>query len=296
MAQMDDGRGARPVPRKRLPVEEAQRAAREQQEEQEAAMAAQQRQADDAALQQALARQLTQSAYREFGGGSVGPDELALDGHGRIPFADRRQEVAATTERMASEGIGAMEARTILRQHEADLANAAADPQVSAVHAEQLGFMASSHRRAANAWERGRVEAGELPANEHLPTEVADLFDEQVEMETLREGLSLASGIQFAEPGELAFDVPGYDEVGRAVEAVEPEQGVASAAVRGFAQGASARLQVERGGLGPRARARMERHPELAEAAGPVSRMDALEARTAWPEPEAQEGPGLGRR
>lgn len=244
----------------------------------------------------AMARQLAQSAFRVYGGGPS-LDDFAVTDPRQVQFRAGTSKVPDTTAQMQAEGISPLEIRTILRQHEADLGNVTADGSLNAIQAEQVMFVASSTRREVNAWERGEVAAGRLAQNPHLPSHEADLLDEQVELETLREGLSVASGIQFVDPATVSFDVPGYDASGQlesaqaGAEAGRESSDVMTAAGQGFARGAL-------GQLGPKARARLEKHPELAEGMGSRNPAERLAERTAHikePEPQAEEDLGWGR-
>lgn len=225
------------------------------------------------ALEQVMARQMSQSTFRMEGGGPT-PEDFARTADGQIPFRSGLSGVHNTARAMQADGFGSMDVRTILRQHESDLGAVAASRDLDPVQAEQVGFAASDHRRQVNGWERSEISAGRLSANPHLPSAEADLLDEQVELETLREGLSVSSGIQFADPAQLSFQVPGYDLQGQLDAPGVPT-------------------------LGPKATARLAKHPQLAEAIGGPTGVEAdLEARTAHIQsssPEAEEGYGMGR-
>lgn len=71
------------------------------------------------------------------------------------------------------------------------------------------------------------------------------------------------------------------------------------AAVQGFSMGAASRLQASQGEpkpLGPKAQARLERHPEIAEAmGGPTGPVAEMERRTAGIQAPEVDDEGLGR-
>lgn len=213
-----------------------------------------------------VSRQLTQSVWRSYGG-APRADELGLGPEGELAFTAANERTRDTLAAMQADGLGSGEILTLGRQHEYDLGMAATDHRVQGqvVEAAQLQFMASTHRRELNTWERSQIEAGELSANPALPSEQSDLLDQSLEMDALREGFTLASGLQMADPAQVSF--VGVDPV--AVPDLPATQ------------------QQLGDGLGPKARARLAAHPELAQlvnedsSAGAGDPVSKIEARTA---------------
>lgn len=298
------------VARKQLPIDQgrlrqaqlgrqmADAAVRARREESE------RRQAPDRLGAELVQRQLSQSVAVQYGAG-LEASELGTGPEGQVVFTGGRERARASIEAMEAEGLSALEVRTISRQHEADLEGISEGLAQGGqmLESEQVRFMMGGHRRQVNVWERGQVEQGALGPSGHLPSAATDLADEAAEMEALRQGYAGASGFIAATPGQIEFaEMAGrFTPQGEPTQhlAAEPEQSVGAAATQGFVSGAMGQMTsvAGPGGLGPKAQARLERRPELAEAVGPRGRVEQIERRTASiAEPEAggeqEQGPG----